>query len=428
MGENLTCVTHKFRKLHSLKMGDIISGIDLHRLNQENLHHWIILVQRHLPNVFQDFPRCLTLINENRIVAETCSDAHETDYIQLDFLYDTTTIVEQYIVAMLLTASLSLQNDMQHRIYQGIMNPITQVYFTQQELDFFVRVYVKTETSKTMQHIQRISNVLKMPIMEEFVGSNISCLASITSHSVYWTNLSKPKKVVPIAILIHALQNSLGILKQAQQEEKSSPNTLLKIWNQLDLEPVSNDILFVRELSHETIKTLFGLFQILIQMVPLLGILIEDSFFETIKNVLITISETGVLCLDSFLGIIFKYVVPFKESELENVRKEPFVPGLHFQYHALETLRTQIWTKLNHDTFEDVNEAIHATRIAFRLVFRNYMLDNLDRLSHDASDIYFDICLMYDIDCVEIKYQKTIRRPILQLNRFGNFVLLKPLY
>ena len=95
-------------------------------------------------------------------------------------------------------------------------------------------------------------------------------------------------------------------------------------------------------------------------------------------------------------------------------------------------MRLNVWNEMqemklkNNYNEHDIDEAIDLARTAFRNHFIGFLTTNFNRLSQNANDIYLDVCVMHDIDCVQVRYKRNIRKPFLEKNRFGEFVLLKP--
>ncbi len=385
----------------------------------------MLLCLRHDPEVFNSFdiPLCLQLIHSDTIVAEVCEDAHVDDFINFEFVYDITSLVEEYTVALLLAASTIIPNNsirqMQLNIYQGIMNPVTQVYFTQPELDFFVTMYKeskikKSEFSRTMGYIRNIANIMTMPIISEIVPHEAVCAAHIMSRVAYWTPIVTRTHVTRIDDLAFALRDALVIL---DEKTPSNDSTLYQIWKRLDLGPISNKMLLARELSHEAIKSLQILFQVLIEMIPLLGTLINDFFLNHLASIFLDLPNLS--CVDTTLGIMFKYILPLKHGFMTNVRSEPFVPLEFVRHQMLVTMRLNVWKKMKQ--YEINDNPIHIARLAFREHFLEYLQYNM------VPDDYFNTCMIFDIDCVKVKYRKSIRKPILELSRSGKFILYRPL-
>jgi hypothetical protein len=418
--EFISCQTLKFTK---------VTTNDLFELNQKNIQNWMILCLRHDPQVFDEsnIPICLQLNHKDRIVAEVCQDAHVDSFINFEFVYDVTSLVEEFMIALLLSKSTIIPDttirQMQLKIYQGVINPITQVYFTQPELDFFVKVYAESESKKSMfsqsmSYIRNVSNFITSPIIQSLIPEEAVCAAHIISRAAYWTQFSnsemtRAENFTRIDDLAFALQDSIAIL------ENEDENTILKIWRRLDLGPISNKISLARELSHETIKSLQIFFQVLIEMIPLLGTVVNDFFLNHLANIFIDLPNLG--CVDTVLGVMFKYILPLKSGYMTNARSESFVPLEFVQHQLVSTMRINVWNKMKE--LETKDQLDYLARVAFREHFLEYLKDNIAHLPDD----YFNTCMIFDIDCVSVKFRKFIRKPVLEVSRSGKYILYRPL-
>ncbi len=446
--ERVVCTSHKFRKLQHLNLMQITFGIDLDVLNKQNMIEWTKFVSRHALNIFSadDIPTCLKLKYADRIVVETCDDEHQfNDIVQLGFLFDVTSIVDQYTLALLLARSAvpppnnSLLS-MQMKIFQSVMNPITQVYFSQGEMDFFIKVKTESEVKEAtkskfvnfLSYVRTVADVLSMPIIKNLVGPDITFSAKLVSQMAYWAKLKtqadKSSMITRTDDLITALRSCLVHLENETTEQKQK---IYDIWRELDLEQIGQKVTLNHEISREARKGLSVLFQILITMVPLLGLNVTELFQNELIALIVNVVNGSMAHAETILGIMFKYIIPLKERSLQNIRDEPFAAYVYIQHNMTEKMYQNIYNILERSNLfkENVSSAIEITRDAFRLQFEDYIIENLKKLQNfnPLSDLYFTTCLMYDNnDLIKIKYKSNISKPVLQKRRKFGFVLYKP--
>ncbi len=219
------------------------------------------------------------------------------------------------------------------------------------------------------------------------------------------------------------------ILENETTEQKKQ--NIYDIWHELDLEYVGQKVTLNHEISREARKGLSILFNILITMLPLLGLSITETFQNELIALIMNVVNGSMAHAETILGIMFKYLVPLKQRSLQNIRNEPFVVGIYMQHNMTEKMYQNISRKLEKNSLlkENVSSAIEITRDAFRLQFEDYITENFKRLKHfnPLSDLYFTTCLMYDNnDLIKIKYKSNVYKPVLQKRRKFGFVLYKP--
>ncbi len=433
--EQLTCVTKKFSKLSKWKM--TITRTDISYLQEENHKQWLVLVKRHLPKTFQNhIPRCLKLKHIDRLVVETCEDKHDTDIQNIGFCFDVTSIVEQYIVSILLARS-TINPDtplklIQMRILQSVMHPITQEYFSQEELDFFLRVYsesqisnLETPFSRIVSKIRLLTSVINAPVIGEFIGVETRFAANMVSHFAFWTErLTYKPKIETMADFTSALHRSIALL---DKHEQSKSKTLLQIAHEFDLDNVMKDVIDKYNLSKEIQSSIRSFFEILLHIMPLVGSILHENYFWIHFTSLLEDLFSGLLGpAEKMFGIMFK-LIPFKQIYLTSIRDTRFVPNIYQQNESLEKLRETIWHmwEKSENTFDLENKEtnIKTIRILFRKVFIEYIEEHFEKLTKNSDkDIYFQVCLMFDLDVVKVKNGRKLKHSYLERTKRSQFV------
>ena len=424
--ENLKCETQKV-SVYSFAQVKNLFKKDIVRLNTNNQKNWDKLRQRHEPNVFStEIPLCLQIKNPDFVVQHFCTDEHEAKNLQeFDFYLDVVPIVEEYIVALLLAEDVLLKFKQQpkkisttkNQILTSVRNPITQVFFTANEMLFFSELFSqktaeKDFTSKIITYGLYLSGA--MTKLSQFIGNNnLESASWFANQSLYWfqqkKNLEPPKINLKIKIqdFVSKLQ-STSILLEENQEAESLLEKLNELWMVTDISKQSKKIVNVHAFVTRLKTILKPMIEFILSASFLLPSMIGYDVFQTVAAFICN----DFMFIDSFgfvISQLFGVILPLKEKYKMNQQLDKFQPFEFLHHEAIESLRRKVWEPLstNLDHFQNYNDLQIYTRDVFDRIFRSYIDENIKQINSNLeTDLFFNAALIMDLNLVKTVLKK----------------------
>jgi hypothetical protein len=447
------------KKLHAVTLWKLkVSRAAVQVWQDKNRQDWDLLFYNHKAKTFNlNMPICLTLgSNPHRFVTEYVVDKDkpnpQDDQLRIsnmEFVFDISSIVEQHIIGLLLARSKVKPDSSigcaELLVLQGVVNPITQEYFSQEDLSLFSKMY--GDTQETTPHITKLttiiqgaSTILNAPIIRDLVPIELAFGAKISSSVAFWAKesylaSSKTKDSIRLDDLSKAIQDCIVLLDNDSSASKTLKKTIaemdsneviMAICKRLDLEAMGVQFLRTNAFKNEIRLALSALFKIFQQVWPLVGFVLDiNDFWPNFVSILNDVIF-GVVEPSNKLVSLFFQITKFKPvSGVTSERKRPFEPNVHLKVEAIEQIKSQIWKNLDsiHNLPKDINESVKLIRELFKKQFTHYIDINYSKLKLQwSSDIYFNMCLIFDIDVVKIIRSQN-RKSWLEKKTNGYYIL-----
>lgn len=435
--ENIKCKTRRYRAFKDLHKWQLLKGLvftNLNELNQKNKESWDKLRTRH-PGIFSaSIPMYLNLVNKDFIVTEVCTDIHTVDQEKLSFFLDIVPIVQEYIIALLLTKYKyqypTEENILQYGTLTSILNPITQVAFTLPEMIFFIEQFtinassIKTTSGKIINTLLTVTGGLTT--LSKFMGFNTLSLTSWSSNQIlYWQK--KDVKDMNIIDFMNNIQESLKLVNHINEssDEEYFLKRLAKIWNQTDFTITSKKL----DNMHQLIIRIRNILKPILTFINDFSFLLPTMIESKILILFFQVILSDWLFFDSkafILSQLFQNILPLKESSKFNERMIPFEHHDFLKMEAIQELRQSIWTLLiEQNVFQqNIDSLVIMVRNIYKDIFTEYLQNHWSHIE-PAKDYFLQCLLLFNFNSI-VKY-KPSKYPVDQriMKKNSTYYLIK---
>lgn len=393
----------------------------LDQLQDQNNLNWQLFRKKHQNRLPEKLPRTLVLEQIDLTVVESCLD-HDNQ--KLVFYYNAGEIVRQFIITHLLLKTSGIQNNsevqsdsvkrhlmnlesLETEILFGVVDPITQTYFDDQDYKFFSEIFISFNRNRHVQNqswtdltkgytpeiISNTGEIMKLTqhILPQFLEYAIPLVTDIAAISYGVRGIShlyqKYQKVlsgkyidetIPMKVFHDKLNETLFIL-----EHPNASFELKKIWNIRDVILDTQDALISLKKVIELVLRLLTYFPI--TTIPIHTI---AKFVSFVQNPIIGLDDNIVSYLIMGLGFAFAiaptahssaYSSRLNKVQQSTQRLEPFPQSKYNFFNIRETLLGELWVDLNQNvSIKDVLQSEHLLRNIFKLKFTRFIKQNIE--------------------------------------------------